>query len=307
MENPELKEKAAHGDLMFPLHVYHCDSGYKQDILDYHWHDEVEFIYLVQGKAFFKVGTTPVEVHPGQAIFVESGVIHSGNSLEQSHCIYDAIVFDPNQLNSNTYGTCQSKLINPFVLKQYQLPPVITGEPSWEKDLLEQLVEVIKIFAAKPWGYELAIKASLCKILSYIIINCQPVKTKKTSDSASRFKLDQLKKVFNFIKNNYQLKITVDDLSQEANLSNYHFSHFFKAMTGQSPIEYLNRYRINQAVRLLLEGNAKVMEIAYEVGFENFSYFVKTFKDYQQRTPSEIRKLMKTPTPSPIPCPQESH
>jgi AraC-like DNA-binding protein len=94
----------------------------------------------------------------------------------------------------------------------------------------------------------------------------------------------------NYIKENYHERICIDDLANVVNLTRYHFGRFFKSLTGQTPIDYINYFRINQAVRLLEDENRKIMDIALEVGFDNFSYFIERFKIYKKCTPSEYRK-----------------
>ncbi|NLV35906.1 MAG: helix-turn-helix transcriptional regulator, partial [Clostridiaceae bacterium] len=63
------------------------------------------------------------------------------------------------------------------------------------------------------------------------------------------------------------------------------FKHYFK----RTPMDYLNYYRITQAIKLLEETELKVLEVAMEVGFDNISYFISTFKHYVGITPSKYR------------------
>lgn len=56
-----------------------------------------------------------------------------------------------------------------------------------------------------------------------------------------------------YIHNNYQQKIVLQELADQVNLSKYHFCRFFKSLTGKTPIDYLNFYLINQASKMLRE------------------------------------------------------
>jgi len=73
------------------------------------------------------------------------------------------------------------------------------------------------------------------------------------------------------------------------NLTPYHFCNVFKAATGRTFVDYVNRYRMDIAERLLKEG-ATVTEAAAKVGYDNLNYFTKTFKRIKGVTPSEMKK-----------------
>ena len=59
-------------------------------------------------------------------------------------------------------------------------------------------------------------------------------------------------------------------------------------------MEYLNRYRIEQAAAMLEETDQKVLDISLECGYENFSYFIRRFRAYKNMTPAAYRKMVKT-------------
>jgi predicted Rossmann fold flavoprotein len=69
-----------------------------------------------------------------------------------------------------------------------------------------------------------------------------------------------------------------------------HFCRFFKRLVRKTPVEYINYYRVNRAVKLLENEDAKIIEIAMDVGFDSFSYFISMFKRYMKCTPSQYRK-----------------
>ncbi|MCG8500427.1 MAG: AraC family transcriptional regulator [Firmicutes bacterium] len=293
LEINALKEKIHHGDRMFPFCVYNNEFRYNEHILNCHWHQEVEFIYMAQGSAVFQVDITPIQVQRGQAVIINSGILHSGYALDQSSCRYYAVVFDLNMLSSDVYDGCQSKFITPLLHNRYGLPSFIGGKEVWEQEVLGQISAVIDLFKEKPWGYELGIKACLYKIFASIVMQRKYIEVKKQNNGVAEYKIERLKKVLNYIQDHYHEKISVDDLSGEINLSSYYFSRFFKSLTGKTCIEYINYYRINQAVRLLENEERKIMDIALETGFDNLSYFIKTFKQYKNCTPSAYRHRIK--------------
>ncbi len=97
-----------------------------------------------------------------------------------------------------------------------------------------------------------------------------------------------------YMENNLSENVTVDDLSQIANLSRFHFSRTFKRTTGMSPKRFLAYMRVEQAKQLLRDRDSKVSHIAAEVGFQDFSSFTRHFKHFEGVTPSEFKRKQRS-------------
>lgn len=92
-----------------------------------------------------------------------------------------------------------------------------------------------------------------------------------------------------YISKNYARNITLQTIAEELHLSSAYLSHLFKQETGIKIIDYLNRYRIDAACRLLEDPGVKVYEIAEQVGYENDKYFFYMFKKYKGVSPQIYR------------------
>jgi AraC-like DNA-binding protein len=103
--------------------------------------------------------------------------------------------------------------------------------------------------------------------------------------------IDKLKNTFVLIMNNYTDNITLEDAARSACMSPQYFCRFFKKVTGTTFKEYLLRIKIDKAKELLMKYNISATEIAYQVGFENLSYFFRVFKKFTGLNPMEFRKL----------------
>ena len=100
----------------------------------------------------------------------------------------------------------------------------------------------------------------------------------------------KLKTVLKYIRENFAKPITLEDMSAVAGFSTKYFCKFFKDMTGTTPINYLLTYRIERAARKLLGSDLSVTQIAFDCGFNDLSYFIKTFKAFKHTSPKEYRK-----------------
>lgn len=92
-----------------------------------------------------------------------------------------------------------------------------------------------------------------------------------------------------YIDSNYKETICLADISKNVFLSHEYFSRLFKDEVGENFSTYLTNYRLNKAEYLLKNSDMKVGEIALEVGYQNPSYFSKTYKKYKGISPDDDR------------------
>ena len=92
-----------------------------------------------------------------------------------------------------------------------------------------------------------------------------------------------------FIDAHYGEKIDLDNISNQAAFSKYHFLRLFKSAFGKSPHKYLTEVRLHHAQRLL-RGNESIAAVCYAVGFESIPSFTKLFKDHLGLSPKEYVK-----------------
>ncbi|MBR4290225.1 MAG: helix-turn-helix domain-containing protein [Oscillospiraceae bacterium] len=100
----------------------------------------------------------------------------------------------------------------------------------------------------------------------------------------------EIRKVLKYIAENYGKQISLSDLADTACLSPNYFCRIFKSETGLNYTEYLSKYRLEQAKRLLRSTTLRTHEIAEQVGFRDYRYFCRIFKDATGLTCSEFRR-----------------
>ena len=105
-------------------------------------------------------------------------------------------------------------------------------------------------------------------------------------------RIEHLKNVIAMIEEHYDECITLDDLARSAGMNAKYFCRYFHEMTHRTPIDYVNYYRIEQACFKLATSNDSIADIGMSCGFNDVSYFIKTFKKYKGVTP---RKYLSAP------------
>lgn len=295
MNNSTLKEKKIHGNSMFPLIVYSCINSKGDHHVSYHWHSEFELIYVEKGELTCNIDMESIKLTSGQYIFINSEQLHSIHSIDNISSIHHAIVFDLNMLNSSIYDYCQNKYIDPLLKKSLRFPLNVDSKSTCGNKILQEILEIVDAYHRKSPGWELIIKASLLKIIANLAEEDKFLKNDSSLLVTKDYKVQVIKKTLKFIHDNYNQKIYIDELAAEANMNPQYFCRFFKSVTGKTPVTYINHYRIEEAAKTLKTGDAKVMEVCFNVGFENFSYFIKKFKEYKHCTPNEYKKIPEIP------------
>ena len=132
---------------------------------------------------------------------------------------------------------------------------------------------------------QLFIKSSLLRILAVLSSYRLFTPTKKDLDK----RVEGIKTVLTYIKKNYKDKIYIHDLAEQLHMNEQYFCRFFKRSIGRSPMEYINEYRIKQAMQLLDNTSWPVTEVCLECGYNNLGNFLRAFKKYTNTTPLKYR------------------
>ena len=99
--------------------------------------------------------------------------------------------------------------------------------------------------------------------------------------------------IIKYIKENYQKKISMNDLVWPLEMSITFLNQKFKEETGYTFNEFLNRYRIEKSIEFIKEGKMKISAIALHVGFSDYRYFNKVFKRYTDMLPSDFQEYFR--------------
>lgn len=93
-----------------------------------------------------------------------------------------------------------------------------------------------------------------------------------------------------YIRNNYDSNITLEELAHKMGFSPSYFSQLFKIKTGKSFVQYKNEIRLNKAKEMLFQSGKSITEVAIDVGYNDLTYFIRVFKNFTGLTPNEYKR-----------------
>ncbi len=234
-----------------------------------HWHPNTEFLYITSGEGIVLIGNNEYAVSEGDIITVNSNLIHSmyTNTVMEYFCLIPDVDF----CTSNDIDT--ENLVFDTLIK--------------DESALALYSNVITAFLTGGKFRNASIRSAVLNLLLYLA-----EKHSEAADGAKKADVNEdIKLAVGYMKSHFHERLTLDELSCEVGLSKYYFVRKFKSCIGCTPIEYINRLRCERAKKLLAK-DREIGEISELCGFDNFSYFSKTFKTITGTTPSQYRKSL---------------
>ncbi len=241
-----------------------------------HWHQRVEFLYILRGKYLVAIGEQQYVCEPGDFIVIHSGEIHNIFSLEKGELYI--CTFDPTIL----YGIqSEIRFIRSHISRKELKDAGLTEET--EKFFQEFLTEKVSMRS----GYEMLIQANIIRLYALLVRHFEK-DTPTANKNLEKFR--HFQKALEYISENYSENITLRNIAKELSYNPTYVSTLFVAYTGVNFKNYLDTFRIRQAVKLLKSTDLTVADIAASCGYGNIRTFNNVFKRIAGTSPSELRK-----------------
>ena len=158
--------------------------------------------------------------------------------------------------------------------------------PDSCNDIHQIVWSMFDAMASKKEGYQLIVLGALYQLTGSVFSEKYYNPTPAQPPRNHR-RIVQLKTALEFMESAYNTPLTLEEMSSSVNMSPKYFCRFFQEMTHRTPVDYLNYYRIERACYQLLTTDQSITEVAYNSGFNDLSYFIKTFKKYKGTTPKK--------------------
>ncbi|HIR46897.1 MAG TPA: AraC family transcriptional regulator [Candidatus Caccousia avicola] len=273
-------ERAARGTFDFPIELYHVDISHPRYEMPFHWHMEAELLFVLEGELALSVEGTEYAAHPGDCFFLPGGAIHGGSP---DHCVYECLVFDMDRFLPES-AVCRRK----YAAALGDGSHIRTHLPANSRAAQVALSLFFSMEKEQP-GYEFVTTGLLWQFFGLIVQEKLFVPDSEES-RIGRQRADQMKSVLRRIRRDYASPLTLDELAAEAGMNPRYFCRVFRQMTGRTPIDYLNYYRIECAAELLCTEGDSVTDVALACGFNDPGYFARLFRRHKGMSAAAYRR-----------------
>lgn len=251
---------------------------------DYHYHPELEMVFVFHGRGRRHVGNHISYYEDGDLVFMGPNLPHAGFGYD-SVGEYEQIViqFKYDFLGENFFNKPEMLPIRNLLARsqqgiQYYGKTFKTVGARLKKlvklDRFDRLIELIHILQL------------LADSQDYNLLNATGTRYDFNYKDQAR-----LKRVYDYVEARYQDTINIKEVAGLANLTVPSFCNYFKKIMNVTFTEFLNDFRINKACQLLMTDKS-VADVCFECGFSNSSYFSKVFKEIKGQSPLQFKNMV---------------
>ena len=284
------REKKEHGTLSFPFQIYPALDGSEaddSDFIPYHWHPELEIITVDAGRVSLTIADHVYEGTRGDVFFVAGEELHEIRAAGRENQ-FRSFVFAADFLQFARTDQTETELLAPLAEGRLRFATCLRAGAPGQREVRTLLAQIVQACQTPRLGSQLAVKAALLGIVA-VCARSGLIEGRQMRPNAD-YKARQLKGIVGYLGEHFAEPLTLSAVAAQFGLSPQYFSTFFRENFGRTFTQHVNSLRIEQAARLLRETDLPVMEIAFNVGFDNFSYFIKRFREVYGVSPSHYRK-----------------
>ncbi|MEK6151698.1 AraC family transcriptional regulator [Flavobacteriaceae bacterium 3-367] len=251
-----------------------CESA------NWHIHPEYELVYIKNGRGTLQIDTHSIPYSDGVLVFLAGNIPHAdfgnkvyGNNMEV------VVQFGNEFIEEKLSHFTEFRHIVRLIRRSKN---VLLFDPEVKAKLSARFEAFEQLDATE-------------KLLNLLYILQQLAKTKSYSSQfqkrePSAFKtdeIDRLEFIFEHVNAHFAGHLSTSEIAAKVGLTTNSFCRFFKKMTNQSFIQFVNEFRVRKA-KELFDGNlSSVSQVMYQCGFNDPSYFTRQFKKYQKFAPTD--------------------
>jgi len=251
----------------------------------WHFHPEIELVYVNKGKGKTHIGNHLSYFNNSQLLLIGANLPHNGFTDRLTTNGSETLVqFKPEFLGDTFFEIPEMKPIH--ILFEKAKKGIIFGVKTKQK-LGAKIEKLTEKKGFKQVLILLEILHTLSKSEDYTLLNADGFAFEAQPQNNN--KIDE---IFKYINENFNQHISLDEIAGLVSMTVPAFCRFFKKSTGKTFTKLVNEYRVVHATKLLSESQSSITDICFECGFNNFSHFNKLFKEFTGKSASKYRNEM---------------
>lgn len=271
MDVMDLYEQVESPDPEFPVYMGWHSPEEKEEYFPAHWHESLELHYILTGESVIYINQSPVIAKEGDLVICNSNELHQGfcsaAPMESCRLLFSMEDISPELDNRG------------FVFQNLV-----------EKDerIKELILELCREDALQELGYKQTCKATVTALVVHLCRNYVTQTLSKEDTRRQKKNRERCNRLITYIEANYANAVSNQELADLVHLSKDRFEHFFRENFGVSALQYIQNYRMKMAKKLIKEGNIPISKVAEMVGFADYNYFGRTFRNHYGCTPTQM-------------------
>ena len=314
MKNPgflhEVKQESVqHGDPRFPCAGYLDRYQNAEDSWPWHWHEKLETAWVTEGTVSVFIHAQPARplfLHPGEGIFINRRVPHAYRGTDGEPSLMPNILVRPSLIYGSRDSVYWESYLKPLLLAPAFSHVLLTPAVPWQETFLTLFQKAFTLLSERPFGYEFHVRSALSEALLLLCQNMPEATDFSEENVLHQADADRIRQMLSFVQEHFSEPLSLQQLADSAFLSRRECLRCFQRTIGISPVQYIIDLRVRKARQLLLETSMPLLDICTECGFQDQSYFIKTFRERTGLSPAKYRRLSGWNAGVPAASPAES-
>ncbi len=273
-------------DKDFPFFIQY---GRHNDPMFLHAHaDFSELVIILGGSATHVVNGEEYPLQKGDVFIINDNTVHGykhTNHFRICNIMFQPSFFFPNQNDLKGLPGFHALFVwEPVLTSQKGLQESLSLSEKDFDEINQIMVQLHQEYATHSSGYKTMITSLFLQMVTKLSRLYETPSNEEETDILS------LANPAAYIEQHFQEDVSIEKLSEMANMSTRHFRRIFHGIYGISPLKYINNLRIQHASNLLVSTDLSITEIAIHCGFSDANYFSTKFKEATGKSPVVFRK-----------------
>lgn len=252
----------------------------------WHFHPEIELVYVNKGKGKRHIGNHISYFNNSQLVLIGSNLPHMGYLDRLTTNGSETLIqFLPDFLGKDFFKIPEMAAIDALFERAKS---GIRFNIDIKKRIGAKIEALVDLEGAKRITSFIEILNDLATTDDYTLLNADGFAFETTHQDSNKIEL-----VYKHINENFKEHISLDEIASLVSMTVPAFCRYFKKTTGKTFTNIVNEYRVVHATKLLAESTMSIADICFECGFNNFSHFNKLFKKFTGKSASVYRSEMK--------------
>jgi AraC-like DNA-binding protein/quercetin dioxygenase-like cupin family protein len=272
----------------FPIDVRFLKFGPK-NYIRLKRHDHFELLVLHSGEVTFEIQGRHVPMGQGDLMVMGSTQLHRMSSYDRCPVKAAVLYFLPELIRGTEKTGDDIEYLMPFLVQDEKFPHVIPARTGIPAQVFDLMLRVSAELPTNSYRARLSVKTYLKMILVLLVNHYAAFRGSEDIYQRKQRDIERLAPLFEFIEQHYGEAITVEQAALVVRMSKSNFMRFFKQVTGQPFVAYLNHFRIAKAEVLLATTDQSIAEVSQAVGFCDQSYFGLVFRSVLGVPPRDFK------------------
>jgi AraC-like DNA-binding protein len=252
----------------------------------WHFHPEIELVYINKGKGKRHIGNHISYFNNSQLVLIGSNLPHVGYLDRLTTNGSETLIqFKPDFLSNDFFKIPEMYAIGALFERAKK---GIRFNIEIKQRIGAKIERLVELDGVQRITSFLEILNDLATTDDYTLLNANGFAFEAMQQDSNKIEV-----IYKHINDHFKEHISLDEISDLVSMTVPAFCRYFKKSTGKTFTKLVNEYRIVHATKLLAESNMSITDVSFECGFNNFSHFNKLFKNFTGKSALKYRSEMK--------------